>query len=79
MAATASAEDLLRGKPAEESQFRMAADHILRNARGFGHNDFKIDLARRATELDHHIADTSSESWKLLSIIRSSEYQSWRC
>lgn len=43
-----SAEDLLRGKPAEEASFRSAADHILRDAKGFGHNDFKIDLARRA-------------------------------
>jgi xanthine dehydrogenase YagS FAD-binding subunit len=25
-----------------------AADLLLRDARGFGHNDFKIDLARRA-------------------------------
>ena len=43
-----SAEDMLRGKPAEEASFRPVADHILRDAQGFGHNDFKIDLARRA-------------------------------
>ncbi|UEM02513.1 xanthine dehydrogenase family protein subunit M [Skermanella rosea] len=43
-----SAEDLLRGKAPEEAVFRQAADHILRDAKGFGHNDFKIDLGRRA-------------------------------
>jgi xanthine dehydrogenase YagS FAD-binding subunit len=43
-----TAEDMLRGKPAEEASFKPVADHILRDARGFGHNDFKIDLARRA-------------------------------
>jgi xanthine dehydrogenase YagS FAD-binding subunit len=43
-----SAEDMLRDKPAEEASFRPVADHILRDAQGFGHNDFKIDLARRA-------------------------------
>jgi xanthine dehydrogenase YagS FAD-binding subunit len=44
----ASAEDMLRGKPAGEASFRPVADHILRDAQGFGHNDFKIDMARRA-------------------------------
>ena len=34
--------------PAEEASFKPVADHVLRDARGFGHNDFKIDLARRA-------------------------------
>ncbi|UEM19866.1 xanthine dehydrogenase family protein subunit M [Skermanella mucosa] len=43
-----AAEDLLRGKVPEEAVFRQAADHILRDAKGFGHNDFKIDLGRRA-------------------------------
>jgi xanthine dehydrogenase YagS FAD-binding subunit len=28
--------------------FARAADLVLRDARGFGHNTFKIDLARRA-------------------------------
>ena len=27
---------------------RSAADLLLRDAKGFAHNDFKIDLARRA-------------------------------
>jgi xanthine dehydrogenase YagS FAD-binding subunit len=43
-----SAEDPLRGQRPEEAAFKTAADHILRDAKGFGHNDFKIDLARRA-------------------------------
>ena len=31
-----------------EAAFGAAADLVLREARGFGHNTFKIDLARRA-------------------------------
>jgi xanthine dehydrogenase YagS FAD-binding subunit len=42
------AEASLRGKVAGESTFAEAADLVLRGARGFGHNTFKIDLARRA-------------------------------
>ena len=34
------------GRPRRAS--RRAADLVLREAKGFGHNDFKIDLARRA-------------------------------
>ena len=44
----AAAEAALRGQPAEEASFAPAADLVLREAKGFGHNDFKIDLARRA-------------------------------
>ena len=43
----AEAEAALRGKPASETAFAAAADLALRNAQGFGHNDFKIGLARR--------------------------------
>jgi xanthine dehydrogenase YagS FAD-binding subunit len=43
-----AAEELLRGKPANEESFRQAADWIVREARGFPHNTFKIELARRA-------------------------------
>jgi xanthine dehydrogenase YagS FAD-binding subunit len=43
-----AAEAALRGKAADEATFRQAADLLLRDAKGFGHNDFKIDLARRA-------------------------------
>jgi xanthine dehydrogenase YagS FAD-binding subunit len=42
------AEAELRGKAANETAFADAAAIVLRDARGFGHNDFKIDLARRA-------------------------------
>ena len=42
------AEAELRGKPASPESFAAAADLLLRDARGFGHNDFKIALARRA-------------------------------
>ena len=41
------AEAALRGKPASDTAFAQAADLALRDAKGFGHNTFKIDLARR--------------------------------
>lgn len=44
----AAAEELLRGQPATRESFRRAADWIVREARGFPHNAFKIELARRA-------------------------------
>jgi xanthine dehydrogenase YagS FAD-binding subunit len=43
-----AAEDALTGVPASPENFAHAADTVLRDARGFGHNDFKIALARRA-------------------------------
>ena len=41
------AEAALRGVAAGEAAFTQAADLLLRDAKGFGHNTFKIDLARR--------------------------------
>ena len=43
-----AAEALLHGRPPEPAAFTAAADALLRDARGRGHNDFKIELARRA-------------------------------
>ena len=43
-----SAEAALRGQTADRSAFNRAADVLLRDAKGFEHNTFKIDLARRA-------------------------------
>jgi xanthine dehydrogenase YagS FAD-binding subunit len=43
-----SVEAALRGQPAGQSTFTRAADLLLRNAKGFEHNAFKIGLARRA-------------------------------
>ncbi len=43
----AAAEAALRGQPPTEAAFAEAADLVLREATGFGHNSFKIDLARR--------------------------------
>jgi xanthine dehydrogenase YagS FAD-binding subunit len=43
-----AAEDALAGAPATRENFARAADAMLRDARGRGHNDFKIALARRA-------------------------------
>src|SRR5947207_1498817 len=42
------AEGELNGAPATRESFARSADTVLRSARGFGHNDFKIELARRA-------------------------------
>jgi xanthine dehydrogenase YagS FAD-binding subunit len=42
------AEALLRGRAATRETFQRAADQVVREARGFGGNDFKIELARRA-------------------------------
>jgi xanthine dehydrogenase YagS FAD-binding subunit len=42
------AEAALRGRAPTEATFAQAADLVLSEAKGFGHNTFKIDLARRA-------------------------------
>jgi xanthine dehydrogenase YagS FAD-binding subunit len=43
-----AAEAALRGQAADSATFKRAADALLREAKGFPHNAFKIDLARRA-------------------------------
>jgi xanthine dehydrogenase YagS FAD-binding subunit len=43
-----ASEAVLHGQRAEAAAFAQAADILLRGAKGFGHNDFKIGLARRA-------------------------------
>jgi xanthine dehydrogenase YagS FAD-binding subunit len=43
-----AAEAQLAGTPATRESFERTADTVLRDARGFGHNDFKIELARRS-------------------------------
>ena len=43
-----SAETMLRGKEATEASFAQAADLLLRDAKGYAHNAFKIELARKA-------------------------------
>jgi xanthine dehydrogenase YagS FAD-binding subunit len=42
------AEAALRGQSADAATFAKAADLLLRDAKGFSHNVFKIDLAHRA-------------------------------
>jgi xanthine dehydrogenase YagS FAD-binding subunit len=44
----AGAEAALCGRAPDPATFAEAAGLMLREARGFGHNDFKVDLARRA-------------------------------
>ena len=46
----AEAEATLRGEAPERKAFARAADILLRDARGYEHNAFKIGLARRAIE-----------------------------
>jgi xanthine dehydrogenase YagS FAD-binding subunit len=41
------AEAALRGQPASPATFARAADLLVKDARGYAHNTFKIDLARR--------------------------------
>ena len=43
-----AAEATLRGKAASQASFESAAEILLRDAKGYAHNAFKIDLARRA-------------------------------
>jgi xanthine dehydrogenase YagS FAD-binding subunit len=43
----AAAEAALRGQAANPATFARAADLLLRDAKGYAHNSFKIDLARR--------------------------------
>jgi xanthine dehydrogenase YagS FAD-binding subunit len=43
-----SAEALLNGRAATEANFEKVADMLLRDAKGYGHNDFKIPMARMA-------------------------------
>ena len=40
-------EQWMRGKIPDEDTFNYCADALLRDARGAGHNDFKVELARR--------------------------------
>jgi xanthine dehydrogenase YagS FAD-binding subunit len=42
------AEAFLEGKAPDRKAFRKTADAVLDGARGFAHNNFKIELARRA-------------------------------
>lgn len=42
-----AAEAALRGRPANAATFDRAADVLLREAKGYAHNTYKIELARR--------------------------------
>ena len=42
------AENLLKGQPATVETFARVAAKVLENAQGYGSNDFKIELAKRA-------------------------------
>jgi xanthine dehydrogenase YagS FAD-binding subunit len=43
-----AAETAMRGQRADAGAFAQAADLVLQGAKGYGHNSFKIGLARRA-------------------------------
>lgn len=42
------AEEFLKGKPATTENLSLTADIILKGAKGYGYNDFKITLAKKA-------------------------------
>jgi len=42
------AEAALNGKSATKENFQKAAEAIVSGAKGYGHNSFKIELAKRA-------------------------------
>src|SRR5262249_40873841 len=42
------AEAQLHGQGATPDNFRRASEALLRDAKGFGHNNFKVELAKRA-------------------------------
>jgi xanthine dehydrogenase YagS FAD-binding subunit len=42
------AEAMLHGQRATRDNFRRIAEALLRDAKGFGHNDFKVELGKRA-------------------------------
>ncbi|MEJ7710964.1 MAG: hypothetical protein WKF84_14145 [Pyrinomonadaceae bacterium] len=42
------AESVLTNKSATKENFQEVAEAILRDAKGYGHNTFKIELAKRA-------------------------------
>lgn len=41
-------EETMRGEPATDETFARVADLLLQGAKGYGYNDFKIELARRS-------------------------------
>jgi xanthine dehydrogenase YagS FAD-binding subunit len=69
----AKVETLLEGKSATRENFERAAQVLVRDAEGFGYNNFKIELGRRAivraltqavrmeSDHDHQIHRTSTE------------------
>jgi xanthine dehydrogenase YagS FAD-binding subunit len=61
---SADAEAALVGLPATRVSFDAAGTAALRDARGYGHNDFKIPLARRT--LRAALAAAAGVSWGAL-------------
>jgi xanthine dehydrogenase YagS FAD-binding subunit len=43
-----NAEAMLKGIEATKDHFEAVGDAVVRDAKGFGHNTFKIELAKRA-------------------------------
>jgi xanthine dehydrogenase YagS FAD-binding subunit len=58
------AEALLNGKEASKENFQKVAEAILRDAKGFGYNDFKLELAKRAVVRALRQASTKGEMGK---------------
>jgi xanthine dehydrogenase YagS FAD-binding subunit len=45
--AALDAEKMLSGANASEDNFKKAAELVMKDAHGYGHNDFKIELGKR--------------------------------
>jgi xanthine dehydrogenase YagS FAD-binding subunit len=58
------AEAMLNGKEAVKENFQKVAEAIVRDAKGFGYNDFKIELAKRAVVRALRQASTTGEMGK---------------
>ena len=52
-------EAMLTGQPATAATFRLVADNLVAGAKGYAHNTFKIELARRAIVRALHQATDS--------------------
>jgi xanthine dehydrogenase YagS FAD-binding subunit len=59
------AEDLLKGAEARMETFQRAAEAELSSAHGYGHNDFKIELAKRTiTGVLSEMAEAGGSPWQ---------------
>ena len=70
-----AAEAALRGQAATRRSFKRAAESLLRDAKGYAHNTFKIDLARRA---NRSRADPGGARHAAIAVQQEDREQAWR-